>query len=147
MAIRYGPVGVHSSITGPVEVKHGDRVIETFGSDRPASAFAKGYNRAWWDREDELVPTKGEVYDETVREFAEYFKLDEDQIRDIMKEFLARPYSEAEEYMDPYDRAVGIAIYRVVKIKHAYRMASKSRERWRDRAVELGSPDHLVEDD
>jgi hypothetical protein len=146
MAIRYGPAGVHSPITGPVEVKHGDRVIETFGSERVATAFAKGYNRAWWDREAESVPTKGEVYDETVCEFAEYFKLDEDQIRDIMKEFLARPYTEAID-MDPYERAVGIAIYRVVKLKHAYRMASKSRERWRDRAVELGSPDHLVEDD
>lgn len=86
-----------------------------------------------------------DAYDETVREFAEYFKVDEKQIRDIMSRFLALNYFEAEEQMDPYDRAVGHSIYRVVKLKSACRMTRKSRKLWRRRAMELGSPGYLVD--
>lgn len=85
-----------------------------------------------------------DIYDETVKEFAEYFKVDEEQIREIMSRFLALPFDKARELMDPYDRAVGHSIYRVVKLKSACRMTRNSRERWRDRAMELGSPGHLT---
>lgn len=87
-----------------------------------------------------------EIYDETVKEFAEYFKVDEEQIREIMSRFLALPFDKALELMDPFDRAVGHSIYRVVKLKSACHMTRRSREGWRERAIDLGSHTYLVGD-
>lgn len=81
------------------------------------------------------------IYDETVREYAEHFSLPEGEVRDMFKRYLSR---QPEEELDPTERALCYGIYRIVKLKSAFRMGAKSRERWRDRAMALGSPGHLV---
>lgn len=49
--------GVHSPVTGPVQVKVGDVVIKEFGSVRDADKFAMGYNHGWHARESRIALT------------------------------------------------------------------------------------------
>lgn len=84
------------------------------------------------------------VYDETVREYAEHFSIPEGDMRDMFGRYLSR---QPEQDLDPTERALCYGLYRTVKLKSAFRSTSKSRERWRERAMGLGSPGHLVDGD
>lgn len=95
---------------------------------------------------DWIEPGTDSPYEETLKEQAEYFDMTVDEIRSIFLKFLSLHYAEAKEQMDPFERAVSIGIYRVTKLKSACRMSQRSREGWRNRAMELGSPGHLVKD-
>lgn len=46
--MRIGPASVYCPVSGAVEVRHDDVVVGRFGSDSRASAFAEGYNKAYW---------------------------------------------------------------------------------------------------
>lgn len=81
-------------------------------------------------------------YEETVEEVAKYFDTEAEALNRMVQQFLATPYDEAKN-MDQYQRAVCYAVYRITKLKSACRMSQRSREGWKERAVELGSPPHL----
>jgi hypothetical protein len=81
-------------------------------------------------------------YEETLEEVAEYFDTEVEALRRMFAEFLALSYKEARE-LDPYQRAVCYSVYRITKLKSACRMTRRSREGWKNRAMELGSPPHL----
>jgi hypothetical protein len=87
------------------------------------------------------------IYDETVREYADYFDMPVADVHKLFNKFLSLNYDEAKAWMPPFQRALCIGLYRVTKLKGACRMAAKSREGWKDRAMDLGSPGHLVNDD
>jgi hypothetical protein len=83
--------------------------------------------------------TPDPIYDETIREYAQHFAMHEGDLRDMFSRYLSR-----DRELDPTERAICYGIYRIVKLKSAFRTTAKSRERWRERAMELGSPSHLA---
>lgn len=85
------------------------------------------------------------IYDETIREQAEYFDMRVEDAHKLFNKFLRLNYREAKEQMNPFQRAFCFGVYRVVKLKSACRMSQRSRDGWKDRAISLGSPSHLIE--
>lgn len=78
-----------------------------------------------------------DIYEETLIEQADYLGLEVEELRKMFLRWLNKTYEQAKE-LPEYERAVSIGIYRIVKLKSACRMTRKSRELWRDRAMELG---------
>lgn len=49
------------------------------------------------------------------------------------------------DLLSPESNAACYAIYRITSLESSFRIIARSRERWRDRAMSLGSPGHLLE--
>lgn len=79
------------------------------------------------------------IYDEVVAEVAKDLQLPEGELRGKFSRYLYLPYPDngGEEWAACY------AVYRLTKAYSAFRMATRSRNGWRERAMDLGSPGHL----
>jgi hypothetical protein len=79
------------------------------------------------------------TYDEVVAEVARDLGIEEPALRAKFTRYLSVPREESrgEEWTACY------AVYRLVKARSAFRMATQSRNGWRERAMELGSPGYL----
>lgn len=82
------------------------------------------------------------VYDQVVAEVATDLHLNEETLRAAFSVWLRGPGCVHLSLPSEYNHAC-YAVYRLTKTRSAFQMTSKSRARWRERAMELGSPGHL----
>jgi hypothetical protein len=85
---------------------------------------------------------RGSTYDEVVAEVAKDLRLDEAELREQFGQWINSRWPH--EHVQREWGAACYAVYRLTKTRSAFRMAAASRERWRDRAISLGSPPHLL---
>jgi len=81
-----------------------------------------------------------DTYDEVVAEVAHDLGIEEQALRAKFSTYLnlRYPNNGGDEWAACY------AVYRLTKARSAFRMAERSRNGWRERAMSLGSPGHLV---
>lgn len=72
------------------------------------------------------------AYEETLTEVAEELGYERHQLAEHFAAYLQKTE------LDPAVTAACYALYRITKLKGACRMTRRSREIWRDRAMELG---------
>lgn len=84
------------------------------------------------------------TYDDVVAEVAEDLEVDEAELRSAFSAWLAMTGNNTKP--DSHFAHACYAVYRLTKMKSALRASMRSREGWKARAMELGSPDHLVEE-
>jgi hypothetical protein len=114
-------------------------------SDSPDGVrFYKGVTEIVGKALAEQLQGRFEVYDETVAEVAEDMGVTETWLREKMSIYLRGRGTPSYEALKEEEKYICYAVYRVVKLKYAFRATRKSRERWRERAMELGNPPHLV---
>lgn len=88
--------------------------------------------------------TGDSTYDKVVREVAVDLRLDQAELRSWFSRWLNAAGSPAD--IPAEWAAACYAVYRLTKATSAFHMAARSREQWRQRAISLGSPPHLLSD-
>lgn len=88
------------------------------------------------------------VYDNNIfSEVADDLDLDENDLRRTFSMWLATIGSGDKARAEPNLEYACYAVYRLAQLKTALRMSQRSRNEWKERAVSLGSPGHLMETD
>jgi hypothetical protein len=83
------------------------------------------------------------TYDDVVSEVARDLDVSEDELRCVFSVWLAR--TSAGTQPEPYLAHACYVVYRLTNLTSALRSSQRSRDGWKARAMELGSPPHLVE--
>lgn len=86
------------------------------------------------------------TYDDVVGEVADDLGIEESELRDAFGIFINTQNAARNAALSDSMRAACYAVYRLTKLRGAFHMTAQSRERWRERAMELGSPPHLVKE-